>query len=343
MKKLCQFACLSMVLLSFNASACTPSLLLKFWDTDGGISGPGGSAPTGTWGVDPDWSTTYDGNVATTAWQPGQAAAFCAAGAYTIGEYTVFVKGTVQVADIHVDQGIVTFQPDPSSGGDLDLIAIDKGDTTCTNRDDRLLSVGHHSAASVANYNVVLKGANGIIRYKQGRLIFGVTNTYSGSTTIEGGVLKLGAPYVIPTNSTLVLANDNGRGDVNNIGLAYNTPATFSTGGFSQKRGPLQLSGPVPSVPRTIDFGSGASALTFTDSSGQRWTSNEGLPIPLHIVNYTPGVDSLRFGTSANGLRKAQLGQIRFADFGDVPGQIDSNGFVTPAVLVIQSIRRNGP
>lgn len=332
-----------MVLLSLNASACTPSYLLKFWDTDDSNPGPGGSTPTGTWGVDPDWSTTDAGNASTANWQAGQAAVFCAAGAYTIGEYTVFVHGTVQVADIHVDQGTVTFQPDPNSGGDLDLIAIDNVDPTCTSRDSRLLSVGHHAANSVATYNVVLKGANGIIRYKQGRLIFGVTNTYSGSTTIEGGVLELGAPYVIPTNSTLVLANDNGRGDVNNIGLAYNTPATFTTGGFSQKLGPLQLSGPVASVARTIDFGSGASALVFADSSGQRWTSNEGLPISLHIVNYTPGVDSLRFGTSANGLRKAQLGQIRFADFGDVPGQIDSNGFVTPAPLVIQSIRRNGP
>jgi autotransporter-associated beta strand protein len=342
MKRLCPLACLFIALLSFSASACTPSLLLKFWDTDGATGGPGGSAPTGTWGVDPDWSTRTEGDVATAAWQAGQAAAFCASGAYAIGSYTVFVHGTVQVADIHVDQGIVTFQPAPSTGGDLDLIAIDKTDVNCTSRDDRLLSVGHKSADAMAVYNVVLKGANNIIRYKQGRLIFGVTNTYGGSTTIEGGVLELGAPYVMPTNSALILANDNNRGDVANIGLAYNTPATFSTSGFSQKLGPLQLTGPIASVPRTIDFGNGASALAFADSSAQSWLSYESAFIPLHIINYTPGVDSLRFGTNASGLTKQQLGQLRFEDQGGVPAKIDANGYVTPDRPVIRSVRRNG-
>jgi autotransporter-associated beta strand protein len=342
MKRLCSLVCLSLALLSFHASACVPSLLLKFWDTDSSNPGPGGTAPTGTWGVDPDWSTTGAGDAPTEAWQAGQVAVFCAAGSYSIGDYTVFVNGTVQVADIHVDQGAVTFQPDPNFGGDLDLVAIDKVDSTCTSRDSRLLSVGHYSADSVATYNVVLKGANGIIRYKQGRLIFGATNTFSGSTTIEGGVLELGAPNVIPTNSALILANDDGRGDVRDIGLANNTPATFSTGGFSQRLGPLQLRGPAAAVARTIDFGNGASALAFADSSTQTWLSNESSFIPLHIINYTPGVDSLRFGTNAGGLTKRQLGQLRFEDQGGLPAKIDSNGYVTPARPVIESIRRNG-
>jgi autotransporter-associated beta strand protein len=343
MKKLCQLACLSIALLSFNTSACT--LVMYFWDTDGPTPGPGGNAPTGTWGVDPAWSPDdHAGNAGvqpTVDWPAGQIAVF-SAGNDATGDYTIYVKGTQQVADIHVDQGRVTFEPDPTSGGVLDLISINAAES-CTDRNDRLLSVGHKSPDSVVRYNVELTGANGIIRYKQATLIFGMTNTYTGSTTIEGGVLELGAPYVIPTNSMLVLANDDGRTDVYSMGLSNNTPATFATGGFSQKLGPLKLSGPVPAVARTIDFGNGASALAFADSSTQIWLSKEGSPIPLRIINYTPGADSLRFGTNAGGLTKVQLGVMRFADFGDLPGQIDRSGFVTPAVPVIQAIRRTGP
>jgi fibronectin-binding autotransporter adhesin len=347
MKKLCQLAYLSAFLLSFNASACT--LVLYFWDADGANPGPGSPAPTGTWGADPYWSPDdHAGNGGvqpTVSWPAGQIAVFSAGTAATgeaTGDYTIFVKGTQQVADIHVDQGTVTFQPDPTSGGALDLISINTSEN-CTDRNNRLLSVGQKSPSTVATYNVVLTGANGIIRYKRGTLIFGVTNTYTGSTTIEGGVLQLGASYVIPTSSMLVLANDDGRDDVGWMGSTRNTPATFATGGFDQKLGPLKLSGPASSVARTINFGDGASALAFDDSSAQLWLSEEGTPIPLHIVNYTPGVDTLRFGNSASGLTKAQLALLRFADFADLPGKIDANGFVTPALPVIQSVRRAGP
>ena len=78
---------------------------------------------------------------------------------------------------------------------------------------------------------------------------------------------------------------------------------------------------------RVIDFGNGASALAFADSSSLDWNN-----MPLLVVNYTPGVDSLRFGTSSAGLTAAQLGLIRFADFAYATAQIDSSGYVTPVL-----------
>jgi hypothetical protein len=74
----------------------------------------------------------------------------------------------------------------------------------------------------------------------------------------------------------------------------------------------------------TINFGLGTSALSFADSDSRDWTG-----FTLTIQNWTPGADTLRIGTDGIGF-DAQLAQMRFADFGNAPGQIDSNGFVSP-------------
>ena len=65
--------------------------------------------------------------------------------------------------------------------------------------------------------------------------------------------------------------------------------------------------------------------LLFANSSGQSWIGQT-----LTITNYMVGSDSLRFGTSSSGITTAQLALLRFADYGNVPGKIDANGFVTP-------------
>jgi len=56
----------------------------------------------------------------------------------------------------------------------------------------------------------------------------------------------------------------------------------------------------------------------------QDWNSST-----LTILNWTEGVDSLRIGTDGTGF-DTQLSLFRFADYGNAPGQIDANGFVTP-------------
>ena len=315
------------ILLVILLGACLPARAMYFWDTNGTDPGCGSATPTGTWGADSFWNETADGTgtKGTVAWEAGSTAVF-SAGGDAVGAYTVTVSGTQQVEGIHVDLGTVTFE-----GGAFNLADVGGNPT------NRLLSVGHKSPDAVAIYHTPLTTAQGIIRYKRGTLILGATNTYAGPTTIEGGILQLGAPYVIPTNSTLVLANnDPTRTDFDAVWA--NTPATFATAGFSQRLGPLRVSGYNAAAPRIIDFGSGASALVFADSSKELWSN-----IPLTLANYTPGVDSLRFGTNAGGLTKAQLGLLRFAEFGNLPGQIDAHGYVTPLLPVIQSIRRTGP
>src|SRR5262249_553478 len=119
------------------------------------------------------------------------------------------------------------------------------------------------------------------------------------------------------------------------------TPPVFSTGGHNQTLDTLVFSGPNSLIPRTIDFGNGHGSLLFLgDSSANAWhstaspvygDSNPG-PLTLVITNYQLGTSQLRFGTTSSGLTAAQLAQIKFADYTNAPGQIDSAGYVTPVV-----------
>lgn len=328
MKPSALLAGLSFFLLTFNAAAFSA---LTFWDTNGPADGSGGPTPTGTWGTDAYWNEDASGGAATEgpkAWSDGNYAVF-AAGDDATGEYTVFVSNIVKVADIHVDLGQVTFDPHPVSGGAFQMAAWQ--DAVLTNNVNRLLSAGHKSDSVVVRYNVAVNGAHNLIRYKRGVIILAATNTYAGSTTIEGGVLQLGAAHVLPTDVPLVLANnDPARGDFNEV-WRY-TPAVFAAAGFSQSFGPLRLSGSDFSVERTLDFGQGASTLAFADSSAEDWSI-----FMLVIRNFTPGTDQLRFGTNASGLTTAQLSQIQFGEFLNLPAQMDAQGYVTPALPVLQT------
>ncbi len=309
----------------------TFGLALYFWDANGTAPGAGGSTPTGTWGASPFWNTNAAGGGATgpIAWPAGNYAVF-SAGNDANGAYTVLVSNTVKVADIHVDLGQVTFNPAPVSGGSLQILdGFDVGA-------GRVLSVGHKDVNAVARYNVPLTSATNITRYKQGTVIFGATNTYYGSTIIEGGILQIAVPNAIPTNSQLVLANnDTTRGDFNPV-WQY-TPAVFNSGGLNQRLGTLKLSGTDASVQRIIDFDFGNSAVSFANSSAEDWGG-----FTLTLVNFKPGIDSLRFGTSSAGLTATQLGQMQFAEFNNLPGQISASGFVTPAIPVFTQINRSG-
>ncbi|MGE4489518.1 MAG: hypothetical protein AB7E95_08250 [Kiritimatiellales bacterium] len=69
-----------------------------------------------------------------------------------------------------------------------------------------------------------------------------------------------------------------------------------------------------------LDFGDGDSVIVFDDSSSLSWASG------LSIINFEDGVDSLRFGTDANGLTAAQLAQITVD--GQTGASLDSNGFL---------------
>ena len=308
---------------ALQASADTPTY---YWDANGTDGGPG-YQPDGVWAADTsNWTSDFEGNSPTFAY-PGRADVVFAAtggvadGAYwsDTGDYTVTIEGVQEVSDIVIQDGNCTLTND---SGYLD-------------KDTPYISVlGYGQTATI--YSVLssaLGTSNGITKFAWGDLVLGGTNTYQGPTTIEGGTLLLAAPQVLPSASMLVLAGGDTRPD-----SGYSsTPSTFAAGGYSQTLGPLLLTGPYTSLTHTIDFGHGASALAFADSHTQDWGG-----ILLNLVNFKPGVDSLRFGTNSSGLTPTQLGLIRFYNFLDVPGAIDAHGFVTPQPVAPLSIVANG-
>jgi len=146
--------------------------------------------------------------------------------------------------------------------------------------------------------------SGGLTKNGVGKLTLGGTmaNTYSGPTILNAGRLVANKVNALGTGSLTL-----------NGGI-------LETGGFSQTLGTLDLDSN-----STLDFGAGDSDLVFSDSDLQDWNGST-----LAIMNWTAGVDSLRVGTDGTGF-DTQLGLIRFSDYGNAPGQIDPNGFVTPA------------
>ena len=323
---------LALLLIALRANADTPTY---YWDTNGSNDGAADDGnPTGDWyNTSANWTLDSTGNSPTFYYSNRADIVFTAADPYAYWtdtpDYTVTVYGIAQVSDIVFKDGYCT----------LTTVApyyLDK--------DTPFISVLNQGQTATMN-SVIASTAgtsNGITKFAGGTLVLGATNTYSGPTTIEGGTMQLGAPQVLPRISTLVLAG----GDTRTTGYTYGYSTTaprFATGGYSQTLGPLLLTGPYPSLTHTIDFGSGASALSFADSHTQNWAG-----IPLYLANYIPGVASLRFGTNSAGLTSTQLGLIHFELINaqnqtvDVPAKIDASGFVTPAPPVILSLTMSG-
>ena len=103
-----------------------------------------------------------------------------------------------------------------------------------------------------------------------------VAGAYTGATTVSAGTLLVqgtltATPSVaIGTGGTLLLGAADRVNDAAAISLAG---GTLNTGGFSETLGTLTLS-----EDSTIDFGGGASVLTFGDSTAL-WTSGKFLNI----------------------------------------------------------------
>jgi autotransporter-associated beta strand protein len=131
-----------------------------------------------------------------------------------------------------------------------------------------------------------------------GTLTLSGNNTYTGSTMLYEGTLALGASNRISDSSALVLGG-----------------GTFATGGFSETMNTLTIN-----TTSVIDFGAGTSALVFADSSAIAWAGT------LNLTNFTIGTDSLRFGTTSNGLTASQLSAISLSGY---TAGIDGSGFVT--------------
>ena len=260
--------------------------------------------------------------------------------------YTITVDnsaGKVGAGDLLVYSGPMTL-----TGGGLDFINIVNSTQNATTEGGLVFTI---HAGQTAYFNLNLTNTVGpfntasinrkVFANKQstGSLYLGAVNSFAGDLAVKSGVLGITVDRSIPSDSSLILLNGSDIGGA--ADHESDTPPIFNTGGHNQTLSQLALSGPNALVPRTIDFQNGQGSLVFSgDSSTNTWQStaspvfgdsNPG-PLTLVITNYQLGTTQLRFGTSSNGLTAAQLAQIKFADYTNAPGTIDSSGYVTPIV-----------
>lgn len=152
------------------------------------------------------------------------------------------------------------------------------------------------------------KSASGLTAFtKSGTGTFTLTgaSTYTGTTTIAAGTLALGVNNALFSSSPLTLGG-----------------GTLALGGHTQTLGLLTIT-----ANSVFNFGGAGGTLTFADSSAQTWSGT------LTISNYNTATNSLHFGSSGSGLTPTQLSLIRFADYGNVGGQIDALGLITPSAI----------
>jgi len=213
------------------AGTATPA----YWDSDGDTAGAGGATPTGTWGSDNYWSTATAGDVATGAWTPGQTAVF-AAGMDATDPYQVTVSGTQDIKGFSFEEGAVTVSGDGlRMTGDSDL-SVAAGLTGTV-------------SSAISDDGTAWK----LTKAGSGTLTLGGASSYTGITTLSGGMLSVGS-----------LAN---AGNSSPIG-AY---ATSGAGGLTLSSGTFQYTGGTATTDRgltvsgnsTIDVNTAGTTLTI--------------------------------------------------------------------------------
>ncbi len=130
----------------------------------------------------------------------------------------------------------------------------------------------------------------------------------AGAGTLQfDGALPVAVPVRV-TGGSVLLAPGNGDIFDNGTAVFLDGGGLAATGSVSEVLGQLSLLSE-----SRIDFGNGSALLEFSSANATMWTG------ALHVLNWTGGVDQLRFD-SPGGLDAAQLGSIQFfSDNGTTP------------------------
>ena len=176
------------------------------------------------------------------------------------------------------------------------------------------------NAEATLDIAIVVTGDKSLTKTGEGTLIFDVSNTYTGATTVKSGTLKanatnaLGATKVLDVQGgSLLLAASDTLNDKADIQMG-NAKLEMTGKDITEHVGALTLTG--NSVIDVRELQGSNNALYFASSYlEQGWGKNTSLSIWNWDFSDTKHIS---FGTDSNGLSDAQLQQISFySDFGN--------------------------
>ena len=172
----------------------SPGFSGSYWDIDGATAGAGGATPSGTWNaLNTLWSPSSDGDVATAAWTPGQAAVF-SAGSDATGAYTVTVDGTQAIGGLSFKDGTPTL-----TGGTLSMTS------------DSFAFVDDGLTATIASSISDDAGTRVLSRTGAGTLVLSGSNgSASGSMALNSGITRFDSPASIPGSGENLTINSSG-------------------------------------------------------------------------------------------------------------------------------------
>lgn len=152
------------------------------------------------------------------------------------------------------------------------------------------------TTASAGTISKIIGGTGTFTKNNSGTVTLSGANTYSGGTTINSGILQLGA--------TNVLAN------AGQIILSGGTLRTGASTGFSETVGTLELT-----ASSTIALGTGNHTLTFANSSAVSWTAGQTLTITGWTGTAGSSGTAGKIVVGTGGLTTAQLAQVSFTGY----------------------------
>ncbi|PWU17901.1 MAG: hypothetical protein C5B50_10260 [Verrucomicrobia bacterium] len=180
-----------------------------------------------------------------------------------------------------------------------------------THLGSRSVNLGSGASGNLVTLGGAVDGTGSLTKFGNSTLQLSSVNTYSGTTTVSAGTLKLGIANAIGSTTGLIM---NG--------------GTLDPGGFNHSMLSAQLTLSDNSI---IDFGSGNSLLKFANSSSAVWAGGK----ILNLANWTgtggqTGPDEMEFGIDASGLTPAQLAEIEINGDPTTLGyaSLDAQGFL---------------
>jgi 1,4-alpha-glucan branching enzyme len=224
-----------------------------YWDANGSAAGAGGLTPSGTWGENNFWSSTFDGTSATSNWSPGQRAVF-SAGSDATGSYTVLVNGTQTAGSMNIEEGTVLIV-----GG---AVALGTGNLTL------------NSGATLITTNSA-----------------SITASPGATLTLNGGTLRAANPGVAGTfidqDFVITLGPSGGTFSQAMAGVLniVQTGTTINGPGNLTKDG-----GGVLAIAGTCNYG---GSTVITDGEIRIRSSPNRLPITTAVTVTSPGILNL--------------------------------------------------